>query len=184
MRHLNLLPRERRDSLKREVALTAATRFMTVIMFGLLLLTVVGLTASGVMWMLSLVGARSAEIGLEVQLAQYNTVRSEVAQRNRVLKLVDEVGQSRLVWSDLFTSWLATIPPGVVVDTLRLTADDRSISFSGTAATRASLVVFEDRLRQLPWALSVDAPRENLLRRYGPSYTFGLQVMPDDKDTL
>lgn len=184
MRHLNLLPRERRDSLRREVALTAATRFLTAIMFGLIMLTVVGLAAGGVMWTLLFVGARSTEVGLEVQLAQYNTVRAEVVQRNTVLKLIDGIGQSRVVWSDLLVSWLQTIPPGATVDVLEFAADDQSIYFSGTAATRASLVVFEDRLRQLPWALSVDAPRANLLRRYDPNYTFSLQVTPDGKDAL
>ena len=39
-------------------------------------------------------------------------------------------------------------------------------------------MVFEERLSQLEWVASVAAPRQNLLQRSNPEYSFELKLKP------
>jgi len=120
MRHMNLLPQRRRQDRNREVALLAATRFLSSVLYGFVALTILGVVASVGMWAMSYIGARTAGVGLVVQLAEYNTVREEVARRNFLLRSVDQVGTGRVVWSDVLANLLPLIPPDVTIDTLTI----------------------------------------------------------------
>jgi hypothetical protein len=177
MKNLNLLPQQRLHNLRREMVILAATRFLTSVLIGLIILTGVGGAIGSGLWVLSFVGSSAAEAGLSVQLTEYRRARAAIDQRNLLLTSAADIGQGRIVWSDVLATWLLAVPPGATVDRVEAISDDEPrLSFYGTAPTRASLVVFEEHLRQLSWAKEVDAPRENLLRQVNPNYTFTVHL--------
>jgi Tfp pilus assembly protein PilN len=178
MEHLNLLPHERLLNLRREMSILALIWLMTSVMIGLIILTLIGVGVGASLWGLSLVET-SSEDQFVARMAEYFVAREEIDQVNTLLRAVDDTGGSRVAWSPLIVSLLSVAPPGATIDTLTIDGEDNLISISGTAPTRASLVAFEDRLRELDWTKEVDAPRDNLLRRNNPSYTFSLYADSD-----
>lgn len=175
MRHLNLLPPARRDYLRREFLLAAGRYLVMSIVGGLLLLSLGGLSASAILLVLT-AAADLADDQLEGPTQEFRKVRAEIAQQHQLLSTIDTLGKQRVVWSDLIAETLALVPPGATVNGLQVDGHSAVITFSGTAPTRTALVEFEDRLRQLAWASSVDAPRDNLLRAVSPTYRFSIQV--------
>ncbi|MFH1354002.1 MAG: hypothetical protein ABIH36_01820 [bacterium] len=175
-RKLNLLPPGRRLSLRQEVLLSAANRFLRRVAVSLAVLTVLAALAGVGMWGASLLTGRTAEAELAQQVAAYHKLKSEIDSQNALLELVDDRIRGRNVWSDLIPDLLDIVPPGITIDALRAGEETKTITFSGTAGARSSLVVFEERLRLLPWVQEMTAPRTNLLGRVDAAYTFGLTV--------
>lgn len=176
MRRLNLLPLNRRLGLRREVMLSSATKFLRGVAIGLGGLAVVGVLAGFGLWVMSETMSRSTEVDLQVEVDNYKRLRTVVARENAVLELVDGLAKDRIEWSLILGDLLKIVPPGVVIEDMQADADESLISFSGSALNRSSLVVFEDRLRVLPWVADVAAPRENLLSRIKPSYNIRVVV--------
>lgn len=176
MRRLNLLPLNRRLSLRREVMLTAATGFLRGVAIGLSGLIVVGALAGIGLWVTSENMSRSTEVDLQMEVNNYQRLREVIARENAVLQLVNGLAKDRIKWALMLGDLLKIVPPGVVIETMSANADESLISFSGSALNRSSLVVFEDRLRVLPWVVEVVAPRENLLSRIKPSYNIRVVV--------
>lgn len=178
MRRLNLLPRERRLLLRKELALSAVRRLMMTICIALLLLSVVNVLGGGSLWLFSVLNGRAAEDELTQQMADYIRVQQEATRRNQLLQTVDKLGRERLVWSEVLLLLWPTLPPGATVENVAIDSDQRTVTITGTAAQRTTLVVFEDRLRRLPWVSHLDAPRENLLRKENANYTYALRIDP------
>lgn len=175
-RWLNLLPPGRRLGLRQEILLSAITRFLRDVAMGLIMLAVLaGLTAVG-MWISSLLVGQTAESELAQQVASYHEIKGKIESQNALMEFADNQIKERLTWSNLMPSLLATVPPDVTIDTLRVDMDTATVSFSGTAQARSSLVVFEQRLRLLPWVVDMTAPRTNLLDRVNAVYTFSLTI--------
>lgn len=173
-RQLNLLPPGRRLGLRQEILLSAIIHFLHEGAVGLVMLAALaGLTAVG-MWVSSFLVGQTAESELAQQVASYHEIKGEIKSQNALMEFIDGQMGGRLVWSDLIPSLLATVPPNVTIDTLRVDRDTATVSFSGTAQARSSLVVFEQRLRLLPWVVDITAPRTNLLGRVNAAYTFSL----------
>ncbi len=173
-RQLNLLPPGRRLGLRQEILLSAITRFLHDGAVGLIILAALAsLTAAG-MGVSSLLVGQTAESELAQQVASYHEVKRKIESQNVLMEFIDNQIKGQLVWSNLVPSLLATVPPGVTIDTLQVDMDTATVSFSGTAQARSSLVVFEQRLRLLPWVVDMTAPRTNLLDRVNAAYTFSL----------
>lgn len=173
-RQLNLLPPGRRLGLRQEILLSAIIHFLHEGAVGLVMLAALaGLTAVG-MWVSSFLVGQTAESELAQQVASYHEIKGEIEGQNALMEFIDGQMGGRLVWSNLIPSLLATVPPNVTIDTLRVDRDTATVSFSGTAQARSSLVVFEQRLRLLPWVVDMTAPRTNLLDRVNAAYTFSL----------
>jgi len=180
MRRLNLLPLNRRLGLRREVMLSAATKFLRGVAFGLGGLILVGALAGTGLWIMSETMSRSTEVDLQMELSNYQRLRVIVSRENAVLELVNDLAKDRLEWSLVVANLLKIVPPGVTIETMNADKATSLISLSGSALNRSSLVVFEDRLRVMPWIEEVVAPRENLMSRINPSYT--IQVVVDPKN--
>lgn len=175
-RQLNLLPPGRRLGLRQEILLSAITRFLHDVVVGLIILAVLASLAAVGMWVGSLLVGQTAESELAQQVASYHEIKGRIESQNALMEFVDNQIKGRLVWSNLVPSLLATVPPDVTIDTLRVDMDTATVSFSGTARARSSLVVFEQRLRLLPWVVDMTAPRTNLLERVNAAYTFSLTI--------
>lgn len=176
MRRLNLLPLNRRLGLRREVMLSAATKFLRGVAIGLGGLMAVGAFVGVGLWVTSENMSRSTEVDLQIAVSNYQRLREVIARENAVLELVDGLAKKRIEWTLILNDLLKIIPPGVTIETMKADADESLISFSGSALNRSSLVVFGDRLRVLPWVVEVVAPRENLLNRIKPSYNIRVVV--------
>lgn len=175
-RQLNLLPPGRRLGLRQEILLSAITRFLHDVVVGLIILAVLASLAAVGMWVGSLLVGQTAESELAQQVASYHEIKGRIESQNALMEFVDNQIKGRLIWSNLVPSLLATVPPDVTIDTLRVDMDTATVSFSGTARARSSLVVFEQRLRLLPWVVDMTAPRTNLLERVNAAYTFSLTI--------
>jgi hypothetical protein len=156
--------------------LSSATKFLRVVIVGLGGLVMTAVLAWIGLWITSETMSRSTEADLRVEVDNYNRLRVVVARENAVLELVNGLAKDRVEWSLVLSDLLRIVPPGVTIVNMQTNVNESLISFSGSALNRSSLVVFEDRLRVLPWVKEVVAPRENLLSRIKPSYNIRLVV--------
>lgn len=176
MRQLNLLPRERRRALRRALTLDAVTNLVRSLFWSLLLVTVVGLAAGGGLAFVSWWEGQAGLSVFEHRMAEYTRAQQAVAQRNQLIEAIDRLGRERMVWSGVLQQLLPVLPPGATIETLQLDAAERSVVVAGAAATRAEVVILEDRLRGQPWVAGLEAPRGNLLAKENAPYTFTLSI--------
>lgn len=174
-RELNLLPPQRRLTLKRELLLTAVVRFANSVLLGVSVITVCGLAVGVVLWVMTQAASTTdAEVLLNIR--RFSELRSIVGRDNAFLATLHRVDTERVLWSALVRDLLAVVPPGVTVTSLAADAAGKQIVLSGSAPTRSTLIVFEDRLHLLPWVVSVEAPHENLLQRENPAFRFSMVI--------
>lgn len=183
MRQLNLLPRERRLLLRRALALGALTSFVRSLVWSLLSVTLLGLFAGGGLALGAWWDGQADSAAYAQHIADYRAAQRTAVQGNQLVAAVDQLGRERLVWSRVLQHLLPVLPPGVTVDALQLDTVKRTVVVAGAAATRAEVVLFEDRLRQLPWVATLEAPRGNLLVRENARFTFTLSVDPSRLET-
>jgi Tfp pilus assembly protein PilN len=178
MRHLNLLPLERKAVLRKELGIAAALRITLNIFWVILSVTLVGVSLWGVIWMMDWRREETADVLLVKQVREYNEWRNAVTSQNTLLHAIDNLGETRVLWSQVIASLLKTVPPGTSVVTLtaEMRAGEAILSIAGQAQTRNVLVLFEERLRELPWVREVEAPRKNLLKRINADYEFKLYL--------
>lgn len=170
---LNLLPPSRRQALAKQSMVQDAYHFLTSIILGLILLTIVGVASLGILQSLISVSSYEKSAQLNQVISQYTMLRESVAAQSAVLSVIGETIEKRLLWGDRVYDLLGSIPGGVRIQTIRAAGGDTpSLSFSGQAATRNALIILEQRLKAIPWAASVDAPNSNLIDRTNAPYEF------------
>lgn len=176
VRHLNLLPPERRARLRRGAFVLFGVRIVRLLIVGLGVVSVGGGLLIVGMWLLTITFSGAEDAELQNKVKEYLQLRAEISEKNQLLRLVNELGRDRIIWSDQLAEFLEAIPPGTIINSL--TGDSRVgiFEFSGTALTRGALVVFEERLGQLSWAKSIAAPRQNFLKKNNPDYTFEIRL--------
>lgn len=175
MRELNLLPPDRRHQLSQQLVLNSLVHFLHSALLGLGFITLVGATLGITFQVLGTYLSTQTTAALDVQVKRYQEVRTQIAKENEMLAFMASATKERVLWSALFPDIFATVPPGTKVSGMGANLlPQPHLSFSGEATARASLVVLEDRLKQLPWAQGVTAPSSNLLLRVNPTYTFDM----------
>jgi Tfp pilus assembly protein PilN len=180
-RHLNLLPRDRRKGLKREVLISAANRFLRSVVFGFGLMTAIAVGISLIIGTITVTVSSLADTELVNQVKLYNDLGSEIDEQNSRLELVNSLEKDRVLWSKALSSLLEIVPPDTSIELLKGQADQGKLIFEGIAPTRTALVIFRERLLALPWVVGVEAPGSNLLARENPRYSFTLLM---DKSVL
>jgi len=180
VRHLNLLPQDRRKDLRREVLISAANRFLRSVLLGLGIMTVAAVGAIIVTGTLSVTASGLADSELINQVKLYNDLGAEINEQNERLELVNSLDKDRVLWSEALTSLLGIVPPDTTIETIRGQTDQTKLLFEGVAPTRTSLVIFRERLLALPWVVEVEAPGSNLLSRDNPRYIFTLFVNKEE----
>ena len=170
---LNLLPPRRRQALAKQSAMTDARRFLASVTMGLLLLTLAGGISLGLLQSLISASSREKSAQLERVVSQYAALRESLAVQNTLIVAMGNTLRHRFVWSDKVYELLAVIPSGVHIQTMQGNGNEKSsLSFSGTAPTRNALIILEQRLKDIPWAASIDAPNSNLIDRTNAPYEF------------
>lgn len=175
-RHLNLLPAERREHLRRGALMVSTVRIVRTMIVGLGMLSIGAGMIGTSLWGLTFTFASSGNLELEQRVGDYLRLKGEINEQNSLLRMVDDLGRNRLVWSDYLSVFLSEVPPGTIINSLSADSTSGLVNFSGTALTRNSLVVFEERLSQLDWVETITASRQNLLQKSNPEYTFELKL--------
>lgn len=188
MHEINLLPPQRRQSLQRTTLLIAINKFLASLLWAIGVVTAGGVTAIVCFWILSIIASGSTQSELQLTLQQYRAAQTQQNQQAAFLSFVQNLGQNRLLWSDLLKDFFVSVPPGVTISSLSGQLDDKDktptgttkpsgqILFGGQAVARSTLTIFADRLRLIPEVSNVEAPNANLIERDNPQYTFKLIV--------
>lgn len=174
-RELNLLPPSRRKLLDNKLMLSIVNRFMRMIVISLASVVIVGLFTIAVLQGMIFTSSSLVEDNLQTNIARYQQVREEIAKKNETIKIMHAVSSDRIVWSAYFQDLFQVLPPNTTVTRIAGSSVDKNrIEFVGTAVTRNSLIVLEDRLSDLNWVGEIIAPRSNLLDRDNPTYRFDI----------
>lgn len=188
-RHLNLLPVERREHLRRGALLVSSVRIVRTILVGLSVLSMGAIIIGAGLWGLTFTYATSGSLELEQEVSDYLKLKDVITGQNLLLSTVDGLDRERLAWSDYLSVFLNEVPSGTTIVALSADATSGQVVFSGEASSRNALVVFEERLNQLDWVETVTAPRQNLLQKSNAVYSFELKLkqagsQPVEEDTL
>ncbi len=157
--------------------MVAVTRIVSTVMYGLVMMTVIGLGLMSLMWWMGWSDATDSD-KLIGEIREYREARGKIEDENKLLAAINTLGEERILWSEVLMNLMNNLPVGITLyDVQSITDGGRQIlEIRGTAVTRTMLVVFEERLRQLEWAEDVEAPRSNLLERNNAKFRFRIAV--------
>lgn len=69
---------------------------------------------------------------------------------------------------------LAVVPSDITITSIEIDHEDQTVYISGRATTRSAIVLFEERLQELSWVESVNAPLQNFAS--GPNVSFEFTI--------
>jgi len=177
MKEINLLPPDRRKVLHSESLLEAAIHFLRSGIIGLLLLTGVAVASIVVLVVVAGFSASATQAELDEAVARYQALRDRVVEENGVLEFVSMLGGRRIVWTKLVGQVFEAVPAGISLNDAggTLTVENGDIdsavmTVSGRAATRSTLVIFQEKLKSLSIVQEVESPTTNLLERTNPPF--------------
>jgi Tfp pilus assembly protein PilN len=173
MHELNLLPEERRISLRWRQMVLGVKRLLLTILISLLFITLVGSLVWG--WAKFSINQEQS-VELEEKVKTYQELRDKVAAENARLRAVVQAENNRLVWSALVGELLTALPTGIEIKVLEIDEKNKWLSFQGTAPDRAVLIVMERQVSALSWVAETVAPASNLLQRVNPQFEFKIYV--------
>ena len=177
-RRINLLPLGRNLALQRNLLVVAVMRIMSTVVYGFLIMTIMGLGLLGFMWWQGWSGSVVESDKLRGQMQKYREVRRMIDNENKLLLAVNSLGEQRIIWSDVLMNLMTNLPVGITLYNIQSITDGggQILEIRGTAVTRTMLVIFEDKLRSLEWVEDVEAPRSNLLERNNAEFSFRVVV--------
>jgi len=175
-KQINLLPLARRRRLARQFFERALLRFVKSAWLALGTVTVAAVVAIVLLQVLGSLLFRSVGNELDDAVVTYRVETKSIVEQNKLIKEMDKLQQERLVWSELFDDVLTALPPGTKLKDINGSVESKQIVVAGEAVARSSLVVLQEKLANLPWVASVDAPHSNLLERDNPSFTFLIKL--------
>lgn len=165
-------------------------KILSTINGSLMVLTVVGLVAAMVLTALTPLINRGETTQLEQALEDYRLLRATIVTRNMLYEYIASIGDKRLVWTDLLREVLPTMPSGVRIVSLAGISQldeqgdivNASLVLRGHAPTRTTLILWQDRLRELAGVHNVVSPTSNLLDRINLQYDLILELTKDLQD--
>lgn len=173
-KEINLLPLPRRRQLARRFFERALRRFCTSLLLGLLLVSITGVTVFAGLRLATSWLYPSAGAALEKAVVDYRSETRVIQEQNALIAAMQSHHEERLEWSVLLPDLFASFPAGTEVNHVTADRESRRLTFQGRASARSTLAVLENKLKNLPWVKSIEAPRTNLLERVSPEFTFTL----------
>lgn len=173
-KEINLLPLPRRRQLARRFFEHTLRRFCTSLLWGLLLLSAVGVTVFTGLQLATSWLYPSAETALEQAVIDYRSETRLIQEQNTLIAAMQSHHDERLEWSTLLPDIFAVFPAGTEITHLSGDREGHRLTLQGRASARSALAVLENKFKTLPWVKSVEAPRTNLLERVAPEFTFTL----------
>ena len=181
-KEINLLPPSRRQQLRNETVLVSLQKFLKTLNSGLMLLSIVAIVAAVLLTVAVPVVDRGGSEELETTLVDYQQLRDIIVAENVLYERVANIGDSRVVWTNLLREVLPTLPSGVRIAFLsgQSTLDehgdvqDSRMTLRGQAATRSTLVLWQGRLKELTAVQDILSPTSNLIDRVDLDYDLTL----------
>jgi len=188
-KQINLLPPSRRQQLRNETVLVSLQNFFRTLNGGLLMLSIAAVLAAVLLTAALPVVDHGGSDALEATLEDYQQLRNVIIGENILYARVANTASSRLVWTDFLRELLPTLPSGVRITYLsgHSTLDETGertaaeVSLRGQAATRTTLVFWQNRLAELSFISDVVSPTSNLLDRVDLDYALTLVLADDDE---
>ncbi len=159
---LNLLPEEEKGILQRRLRF----RFLLWQVFLLLMLELFYVSILVGIYLILDVQAKNLEMMGAAEGSFYQEGRSldqyerKFRETNERIAVVSQIDRNHLLFSEIFLLLDETLPEDVRLD--RLSTKDYTVLLSGNAKTRDDLLLFEDRLKDLPCVAGVNVPISNL----------------------
>lgn len=98
--------------------------------------------------------------------SRYAKYSQQIERVNKRLETIVSVTDAVVPWHTLLPELSAAIPPAVSIDTINIDASERSLTLSGTAATRDDLLALVASLGKVPWIKdSITLPSSALTQR-------------------
>lgn len=178
MHELNLLPPIRRRLLRQQSLLVSLGHLFHQLIIAGLVIALVGLACIGFLWFNLQRTPQTA--ALIAAIARYQEFRAQISQYNNRLQTIDTSIKEHYVWSKLLPEFFAGLPVGVTIQavTVTTTNEERKMTISGQANSRAAIVLMQERFKNIKWVATVDSPPANLLERTNPTYTFTVTLKP------
>ena len=175
---LNLIPPEKKEEfekgkrlktvIKSEIVLTviALVFFLSLFSFGYIL--DIGLASEA---------SLNSEVEKADQFGKIKDYDNRIEQANENTKQIAMIDRDQLYWSRVFIKLSQITPSGIAVKSF--TTVDYSITISGTADTRDSLLDFKNKLEKETCFTEVNLPLSNLVDKDNVDFQIALKVKED-----
>lgn len=157
---LNLLPPQKKEALRQGFVLA----YVQTMVFLFCLIAV--LIAAGLVPVRLMLGADHEALLRQTapESDEFTVSVAEIRDINAFLKRVDGLQTGFVPWSSALGGITELAPAGVRLESLQLMSPNLVV-VSGTAATRADLLAFQQKLSAAPFLSKVDSPLSNILQR-------------------
>lgn len=178
MYHVNLLPKERKQRLKRQIL--ARGGFTILLLFTLvsILVSLMLFVASSVLATALRVQQQKTQQTVDNTLQQQGELpQKKIRQINDLITRVTGIQKSHSAVVPLLQTVFAIIPDGITVSTLDLDPQKLTVSVSGIASTRQALLSLEESFSSSQVMKNVVNPVSNLLQRDTIPFTISATIV-------
>lgn len=169
---LNLLSPEKRRAHRSAIYMQFIKNMLEELLIILCLSTIV------LVYGLHLVENRVQDISSQRLIADSAFTKSnrEVDTINSTLRRVEAIGDAHIFWTPLMGVFIHAIPADIRLDALSMDMTGRSITFSGYAPTRESLLSLKKSLETVPWIAPFELPIQQLTQKNNVAFSFTMGI--------
>lgn len=158
---LNLLPNEKKNSLERIVRFVFVRDILEIIILAYTLLAIVLVWS----WIVLQEDFNSlSESAVSVNKA-YSRQNQDIRIINTAVKSVNNASIGYLPLSPKIDEIMNKLPNNIKLSAINIDRKTNSFTLSGTALTRADLIIYQQNLRQIPWLEKTDTPTSQLFQK-------------------
>lgn len=176
---LNLLPEEKKAAIQKQLRF----RFLLWQTFlGFLLMVFYTSILVGIFFILDfqltsfrgIVGSADSSYGEEKSLSEYE---AKFRDTNDTVDTIERINRFHLRFTQVFVLLDTLLPPGIAVEDL--STKDYTVMLTGRAATRESLLLLDERLKQAECAEKVNIPISNLFSEENIDFQIDFKLKPE-----
>jgi len=182
---INLLPRARIDRLHRDAILSVIRSFLSHVVLGLSMLTIIGV---GLTVTLAVVGMRlqtTSTTDIDEVIEQYRDARTDILVSNAQWQYLSNIAEQNVSWSQALLELFEAVPPnGAVIRTMsaQLKVTDgvtqtATIELVGQTATRNLLDILKQQLEAVATVQTVHSPTSNLLKPLDTAFKLTVELV-------
>lgn len=158
---INLLSSTKKNKLKSLIKFLFVKEYLELVLLAACLLAIFDLAAFTIMT--QVVNDLSNSSLLVTK--DFSSLNREIASINKLLKSVSVSGSQFVPVTPWFAELVGILPADIRLTNFSIDRMAGTVSFSGLAATRETLVEFQKLLAALPWIKDVNVPHSQLLQK-------------------
>lgn len=169
---LNLLPEEKRRAHRRMIYMQFTKNMLEVLLILLCLSSII------LMFGLRLLQNRVQDMasGRLVAESAYVKTNREVDVVNAAIRAVERTQDAYVYWPPILAGLSNAIPPTIRIDALSVDVERRTVSLSGFAPTRDTLLLLKQSLEKISWAMPFGIPIQQLTEKENVSFSFSFRM--------